>query len=74
MIAMTVLVIVVEDRIPVPTVLLFAGIVLFPAALVDAMVLFGNTQQAPDDPLSMPRPRRRSRRTDDPEKLPPEQG
>lgn len=56
--AMTVVVILVEDRIPVPTVLLFAVVVFVPALAVDLMVLWDRPAGSED----RPRPRRRRRR------------
>lgn len=60
--AMTLIVIVVEDRWPVATVLLFAGIIIVPAALVDTFVLLGPEAGRSDDPLARPRDRRRGGR------------
>lgn len=67
MIAMTIVLIVVDDRLPITTILLFAFLVFIPAVLVDALVFFGPGADQPEDPLARPRipaarPRRRWRR------------
>lgn len=60
--AMTIIIIIIEDRWPVATVLLFAGIIIVPAALVDTFVLLGPEAGGSDDPLARPRERRGSGR------------
>lgn len=67
---MTIVLILVEDRLPITTILGFALVGLVPALIVDVMVLFGPDADRPHDPLSRPRtpphrsPRRRRRRRD----------
>lgn len=64
--AMTIAVILVEDRLPIATILLFALIVIIPAATVDVLVFFGPDADRPHDPLARSgrRGRRRGRAED----------
>jgi hypothetical protein len=62
-IAMTIVLIVADDRLPITTILVFAILIFVPAVLVDALVFFGPGSDQPQDPLARPRlPASRRRR------------
>lgn len=61
-VVMTIVLIVVDDRLPIATILLFAVLIFIPAAMVDALVFFGPGSDQAQDPLARPRlPARRRR-------------
>lgn len=66
--AMTIALILVEDRLPISAILVFASVIFVPALVVDLLVLFGPGTEPTREPLARPRPRPRRpwfrRRTD----------